>query len=145
MLLHNSGAMLGRHCFAPPFLLMAGSGTESVKYFIILLVSKTQLLKSWEIDILFIFAIPYCLYVGNKEKAQKQLPNLSRWIESCSGLVIFVLHLMVKYCATLYIVIHYWKSSFKFLSFSTFPLCLKSLIPLLPLDKSWVNRHLDNC
>ena len=44
-----------------------------------------------------------------------------------------LLHLMFKYCITLYILISF---SLEFLSFPTFFLCFESLIPLLQLDES---------
>lgn len=144
MLLHSSRAMLGRLCFSPP--PDAWEWTERVKCFIILLVyrdSAIAIMRDWH---LVYFCNPLLFVCWKQRKYAKTTSNLSWWIMSFSGLVIFVLHVMVKYWATLYIVIHYWKFSFRFLSFSTLPLCLKSLIPLLLLQKkSWVNRHLDNC
>lgn len=54
---------------------------------------------------------------------------------NCSDLFLFVLHLMVKYCAALCILIQYWKFSLQVLSFSTFSLCFKSFYYLC---SSWI-------
>lgn len=82
----------------PPDGWAWGGKSERLQYFVRFRDSVIEILRDWH---LVYFCNPL-LFVCRKQRkgAKKQLPNLSWWIVSCSGLVIFVLHWMVKCCAT---------------------------------------------
>lgn len=76
-----------------------------------------------------------CTLGANQEQVQKQPPNLSWWIVNCSGLFLFVLHLMDKSCMVLYILIQFWKLSI--CKFCLFPLSF-SISRAYYLCSSWI-------
>lgn len=111
------------------------------------LISNEELLRFYEIDILFPLQISYCLYIGSKPR--RGAKTTSQLVLVNCELLWFILVCITFNEQVLYGTMHFNSVlkiiNLQILSFSTFFFCFKSLLPLLQLNKSWANRYPDNC